>query len=326
MADRDYYEVLGVPRDATPDAIKKAYRSLARTHHPDMNPGDKKSEAKFKEAQQAYDILSNVEKRSLYDRYGRAGLEGMAAAGPRGGAGTAHPGTQNFENFDFADFFGQAAPGGATTDEAGGGIFEELMGRMRGGKPRGRPGAGVGPRQGRNLEANLSIPFLKAVNGGETTIEIERDQRRESLNVKIPPGAETGNKLRLAGKGEPGERGALDGDLIVQLTVEPHPYFTRDGRNLNVEVPVSVSEAILGGKVDVPTLNGVVSLPIGPGTSGGQKLRLRGKGIPASGGKPDGDLFVTVKVLVPKNVDDESRRLIQEFADRNPSNPREGLW
>jgi curved DNA-binding protein len=332
MAEQDYYEVLGVPRDATPEAIKKAYRTLARKHHPDVNPGDKKAEAKFKEAQQAYDILSDAEKRSLYDRYGRAAFEGMAAAGPRSGAADwasrqGGPGA-GFEAYDFSEFFGPAAggPGAATgAEEAGGaGIFEELLGRMRGG--RGRQGPAMGPRPGRNLEAHLTIPFLTAVLGGETTIEIERDHHRESLAVKIPPGTDTGAKLRLRGQGEPGERGAEPGDLIIHITVEPHPYFTREGRNLIVEVPITVPEAVLGARIEVPSLEGLKSLTIPSGTSSGAKLRLRGHGIPASGDKPAGDLFVVIKIVVPKNVDDESRRLIREFGERNPLRPREGLW
>ncbi len=327
MAEADFYDVLGVSRDATPDAIKKAYRALARKYHPDVNPNDKTAEVKFKEAQQAYDVLSDAEKRALYDRYGRAGFEGMAAAGPRAGAAEwatrqGAPG-QGFESFDFSEFFGPNA--GAAEPEGGAGIFEDLLGRMRGGGRGGRRPA-AGPRQGHGLEASLSIPFLTAVRGGETTIQVERGNRRESLVVKIPPGIESGAKLRLRGQGEPGEKGGAPGDLTIQVTVEPHPYFQREGRNLTVEVPLSASEAVLGAKIDVPTLNGPKSLPVPAGSSSGQKLRLRGQGIPASTGKPEGDLFVVLKIVVPRSVDDESRRLIREFGERNPTNPREGLW
>src|SRR4051794_39803574 len=186
MAEADYYETLGVPRDATPEAIKKAYRTQARKYHPDVNPGDKKAEAKFKEAQQAYDILSDAEKRSLYDRYGKAAFEGMAAAGPRAGATewTANQAGPDI-SFDFGDLFGTGGPGGASDAVHGGGIFEELLGRVRGGRGGRRP---AGPRPGRNLEAHLTIPFLTAVRGGETTIDLDRDGQRESLVVKIPPG------------------------------------------------------------------------------------------------------------------------------------------
>jgi curved DNA-binding protein len=331
MSDRDYYEVLGVSRDATPDAIKKAYRTLARKLHPDVNPGDKKAEAKFKEAQQAYDILSDPEKRSLYDRYGKAAFEGMAAAGPRSGASewTAHQAGPGFENFDFSQFFGHGAGAGAAEqgEDIGGGagIFEELLGRMRGGRA-GRRGA-AGPHPGRTVEARLTIPFLTAIRGGETTIEVEREgHRREMLVVKIPPGIESGAKLRLRGQGEPSALGGPRGDLTIAVTVEPHPYFTREGRDLSVEVPITVAEAVLGAKVEVPTLGGMKSLTIPPGSSSGQKLRLRGQGVPASGGKPEGDLFLVLKVVVPRTSDETSRRLITEFAERNPMRPRDGLW
>ena len=325
MPDRDYYEVLGVARDASADVIKKAYRKLARTHHPDVNPGDKKAEAKFKEAQEAYDVLSVAEKRSLYDRFGKAGMEGMAATGRRGASPewTASQGSGNAEAFDFRDFFG---PGGVPHEEASGGagLFEELLGRVRGGRA-GRRGAG--PRTGGAVEAQLTIPFVTAVRGGETPVEVDRGGgRRETLTLKIPPGVETGAKLRLRGQGEPGEHGASRGDLTIRLTVEPHPYFVRDGRNLTVELPISVSEAILGGKVDIPTLTGLKAMTIPPGSSGGRKLRLKGQGLPESDGKPAGDLFVVLKVVVPRTVDEASLRLIEEFAERNPSDPRQGLW
>lgn len=326
MPDRDYYEVLGVARDASPEAIKKAYRGMARKFHPDVNPGDKKAEGKFKEAQKAYDVLSDSEKRSLYDRYGHAAFEGMAAAGPRSGASEwtaqqAGPMGGGFENIDFSQFFGNVPEG---EDAAGGGIFEELIGRMRGGKTGRRT---AGPRPGRTLEAQLAIPFMTAVRGGETTIEVQReDQRTESLVVKIPPGIETGAKLRLRGQGEHGAHGGQRGDLTITVTVEPHAYFTREGQNLFVEVPISLAEAVSGAKVDVPGLDGLKSLTIPPGSSSGLKLRLRGQGVPAGGGKLHGDLFVILKIVVPKNPDEESQRLIREFAERNPSNPRAGLW
>jgi DnaJ-class molecular chaperone len=320
MADRDYYEILGLSRDATADAIKKAYRGLARKYHPDVNPGDKKAEAKFKEAQRAYDVLSDAEKRSMYDRYGTAAFEGMSATGPASGASewAQHAG-QGFEGFDFSDLFGQ---GGTHVGEHPGGIFEDLLGRVRGGRAARRE-----PRSGQSLEAHLTIPFLTAVRGGETTIEIPREvNKTETLVVKIPPGIESGARLRLRGQGRPGERGAPPGDLTIVVTVEPHPYFTREGRDLSVEVPITVAEAILGATIDVPTLDGMKSLTIPPGSSSGRKLRLRGQGIPAARGGSPGDLFVVLKIMVPPSVDEQSRRLIREFAQRDPQNPRAGLW
>jgi curved DNA-binding protein len=329
MAERDYYAVLGVGRDASPEEIKKAYRAQARKYHPDVNPGDKKAEARFKEAQRAYDVLSDAEKRSLYDRFGTAGLEGMAASGPRASASewTARQAGrgQGFETFDFSEFFGPTAPpppeAGADIG-GGGGIFDELLGRMRGAR-----GGRRGPRRGRNVEARLTIPFLTALLGGETKIDIEREEgRRESLVVKIPPGIETGAKLRLRGQGEPApDPDSPPGDLTIAVTVEPHPLFRREGRDLVVDLPVTVAEAILGARVDVPTPTGPKSLAVPAGSSCGVKLRLRGQGVPASGDAPAGDLFAVVKIVVPRTVDEEGRRLITEFAERNPYNPRAGL-
>ncbi|MDR3620694.1 MAG: DnaJ C-terminal domain-containing protein [Paludisphaera borealis] len=325
MPERDYYEVLGVARDATPEAIKKAYRSLARKHHPDVNPGDKAAEKQFKEVQQAYDVLADQEKRSMYDRYGAAGFEGMAAAGPRTSASewTARFGEPGGEAVDFSEFFGSFGQGGQGGGDAegGAGIFEDLLGRMRGGR------AAAKPRGGRGVEASLAIPFLTAVRGGETSIDVQRgDGKRESLVVKIPPGVDTGAKLRLKGQGEPGPKGTPAGDMTIEIAVEPHPYFKRDGRNLQVEVPVSIGEAVLGARIEVPSLDGLKSMTIPPGSSSGQKLRLKGQGVPASGGKPEGDLFVVLKVVVPKNVDEAGKRLIQEFADLVKQTPRAGLW
>jgi DnaJ-class molecular chaperone len=327
MPENDYYETLGVARDATPEAIKKAYRSLARKHHPDVNPGDKTSEKKFKEVQQAYDVLSDPEKRAMYDRYGTAAFEGMAAAGPRTSASewTARFGEPGFETIDFSEFFGPHAGGrhaaGEGEGEGGAGIFEDLLGRMRASR-----GASKG-RAGRSVEANLTIPFLTAVRGGETSINVQRsDGTTESLVVKIPAGVDTGAKLRLKGQGEPGPKGSPRGDLTIILTVEPHSYYKREERNLLVEVPITVSEAILGAKVEVPSPDGMKSLTIPPGSSSGLKLRLKGQGIPAAAGKPAGDLFILLKVVVPRSADETSQRLIREFAERNKQTPRTGLW
>jgi DnaJ-class molecular chaperone len=323
MPERDFYEVLGVPREATADQIKKAYRAMARKYHPDVNSGDKTAEGKFKEAQNAYDILSDAEKKSAYDRYGHAAFEGMAAAGagPRASASewTSRFGEPGYETIDFSEFFGPSAGGGHAA-QGGGGIFDDLIGRMRGGRA-------AGPRVGQSIQAELTIPFLTAVRGGETTIDIQRASgNHESLVVKIPAGVDNGAKLRLKGQGESGAKGAAAGDLTITIQVQPHPYFKREGANLSVDVPISVGEAILGAKVDVPTLEGAKSVTIPSGSSSGQRLRLKGQGVPGSGGKPPGDLFVAIKIVVPKGVDDESRKLIEEFQTRNPSNPRAGLW
>ena len=327
MADRDYYEVLGVKRDATADQIKKAYRGLARKHHPDANPGDKTAEAKFKEVQNAYDILSDADKKARFDQYGHAAFEGFGPAGPRAGGSewaARAGGVPGGENIDFSQFFNVRPGSGPAEEEAGGGgIFDDILTRMRGDRSRSRRPAAAS-RAPEAAEAAISIPFLTAVRGGETSIEFERDGgRRETKTVRIPAGLEPGSKLRLKGQGDSSGRT----DLILTVSVDPHPYFTRTGRDLAVDVPISVAEAILGGRVEVPTIDGSTkSLPIPAGTSGGRRLRLRGQGVPGAKGAPDGDLYLVTKVVVPTTIDEESRQLIEQFAAKNPANPRQGLW
>ena len=226
MAETDYYEVLGVPRDATPDAIKKAYRSMARKYHPDTNPGDKKAEAKFKEVQAAYDVLSDAEKRSMYDRYGTAAFEGMAAAGPRrrrrsGPRGRADQGSNRSISVSFLD---PARPAERRSTSRAAAFLRRSSAVCA--AVGARRASGVGPRPGRNLEAHVNVPFVTAVRGGETTIEIERDGRREALVVKIPPGSGIRREAPVRGQGEPGEKGAPKGDLTIIVQVDPHPYFT----------------------------------------------------------------------------------------------------
>jgi DnaJ-class molecular chaperone len=230
-------------------------------------------------------------------------------------------GEPGYETIYLSDLLGSfGGPGHTEPQEGGASIFEDLMGRVRGGRT-------ARPRAGRTLTAELTIPFLTAVRGGETTIEVQRAQgKRESLVVKIPPGIDTGAKLRLKGQGETGGKGMPAGDLTITVHVDPHHYFKREGQNLQVEVPITVSEAILGAKIDAPTLEGLKALTVPPGSSTGLKLRLKGQGIAASAGKPAGDLFVVLKVVVPKTTDAASRRLIEEFAEHNPYNPRAGLW
>jgi DnaJ-class molecular chaperone len=254
-------------------------------------------------------------------------VHGAGGPGPRAGAQewAARAGGPHFETFDFSHFFGPGGPGEAPAEEAteGGGIFEDILSRVRGGG-RARRSAAARPRPA--PDAELTIPFLTAVQGGKTTIQIDRDGQVDSLEVKIPPGTDTGTRIRLRGQGGATGPSGERADLTIRITVEPHRYFKREARDLSVEVPITIGEAVLGAKIEVPTLSGLKTMPLPPGSSSGQKLRLRGQGVPASGGKTEGDLFVILKVVVPKTADDESRRLIQEFQDRNPSRPRDGLW
>jgi DnaJ-class molecular chaperone len=300
---RDYYEVLGVARDASEADVKKAYRKLARQYHPDRNPGDKTAAGKFKEVQEAYDVLSDKNKRAQYDRFGFAGPM------PEGGPGGFQWGGAGFDPSAFGAgsldellrHFAQAQAGSARGAE--GPDLEELFGRGR-----GRRGRRARPQE---VEAEASIPFLTAALGG--TVSLSVDDRQ--IEVKIPAGVEEGQRLRLAGQGPGG------GDLYLKLHIQPHPYFRREGNDIILEVPLSVAEAILGSKVDVPTPDGThLSVKIPPGTSSGARLRLRGKGIKG------GDQYIEVKVVVPRVSDARSRELIEEFARLNPQNPRAGLF
>jgi DnaJ-class molecular chaperone len=296
---RDYYEVLGVSRDASENDIKKAYRKLARQYHPDRNPGDKQAETRFKEVQEAYDVLHDKTKRTQYDRFGFAGPGAAGGQGPfRAQGGGTGPGGFEYQGVnpeDLESILGAFA--------GGGGGFAEMFGR------RGR-GRGRAPRPAESFEAEVAIPFLRAALGG--TVSLNVDGRE--IDVRVPAGVEEGKKLRLAGQGPGG------GDLLVRIKIEPHPYFRREGNNIVLDVPVSLSEAVLGAKVDVPTLDGThLTVKVPPGTSSGARLRLRGKGI------KNGDQFIEIKIVVPKASDERSRELIEEFARLNPQDARSNV-
>lgn len=305
---RDPYEVLGVAKKASDDEIKKSYRKLARQYHPDRNPGDKQAEARFKEVQEAYDLLSDKTKRAQYDRFGFAGPE--AAFG--GGFGQGGPRSQTFR-------WGPGAGEGQVPPDleemlrgfAGGGGaagFEdlgEILGRRsRGGRRR------ASPPPAPEVETEVTIPFLTAANGGAVTLQVDGRQ----LEVKIPAGVEDGKTLRLQGQAPGG------GNLLVKLRIQPHPYFRREGKDIVLEVPLSVTEAVLGATVEVPTLDGTrLAVKVPSGRSSGARVRLRGKGIAG------GDQYIETKIVVPSTVDERGRQLVEEFAKLNPQNPRAGL-
>jgi molecular chaperone DnaJ len=348
MAKRDYYEILGVPRNVTPDEMKKAYRQLARKLHPDVNPGDAGTGEKFKEVSEAYQVLSDDQKRAVYDRYGHEGLSGRGSA----------------DDFGFGGF---------------GDIFDMFFGGMRAGGARGH-----GPARGADLRFDIEISFYDAAFGKDAEIEIPslincekckgsgsrtgatpvkcsrcngageirhakqtifgqminvqtctscrgagmeipdpcpecrgtgRARGSRKLRISVPPGVETGQRLRLSSEGEPGERGGPRGDLFIEIHVMEHEFFKRDGQDVFCEVPVSFTQAALGDDIEVPTLYGKQTIKIPAGTQTGTVFRLRGMGFPHLRGTHKGDQHVVAKVMVPEKLTAIQRKLLKEFAE-----------
>ena len=311
----DLYQTLGVSRDASKDEIQKAYRKLARKFHPDMNPDNDTARDKFKRVQEAYDVLSDADKRAAYDRYG-ADFEKVRQGGgwhPGGAAGA------SFEGLDLEQIFGGGAPGGQQFEGGFADFFEQILGGRGAGARRHRQ-----PQRGANIRHEVEIPFSLAVRGGRTELHLRRGVRSENLAVTIPPGVENGSKIRLRNQGHPSPNGGPQGDLILIIKVSDHPHFRRHGKNLELKLPVTIAEATLGGKVDVPTPDGTVSLSIPPNSGGGRRLRLKGQGVATAGGTR-GDLIVELQVAVPPELDEESRGLIHELDRRHPLRPRQGL-
>ncbi len=356
---KDYYEILGVSRDADEKKIKAAYRRLARKYHPDVNKGDKASEERFKEVAEAFAVLSDPDKRARYDRGGHeafgSGFDPFAGFDP--------------QQFDFG--FGSS-------------MFEDLFGQLFGGRFGGSRGGGAfPPSRGQDLRFEMEISFMDAVRGATLDIAIPRlvacgdcggsgvrsgqgqsacphcagsgrqehrqgsmrfavscphcggsgrmagqpcdgcagdgrVRREERVKVRIPAGVNDGATLRVPGRGDAGRAGGPAGNLLVRVRVTPHPKFRRDGRDLTCDVPVGLAKAALGGRVDVPTLNGSSTITLPPGTKSGQKFRLRGKGVAASQGKPEGDLYAVIQIHPPKHLDARSRELMEEFQRLNP--------
>ncbi|RJQ14165.1 MAG: molecular chaperone DnaJ [Nitrospiraceae bacterium] len=341
-ATQDYYETLGVPRDASVEEIKKTYRRLARKYHPDLNPGDKNSEKKFKEINEAYEVLSDAKKRAEYDQYGKTGFE----AGPGFEGSRAHGfdfgfgGTEDIFSNIFSGFRHEDIPlKGAdlsasldiTLEEAYRGVTKTIsLTKEASCKTCGGSGAeafqtcsqckGAGAvKQSRGI-FRLSQPcpacngsgkiitrVCKACRGNGTTVSTE------GIKVKIPPGADTGSRIKLKGMGGAGVKGAPAGDLYIELTVRPHPLFKRDGDDIYIEIPVTVVEAVLGGKIKVPTLDGTVAMTLPPGTDSGKKFRLKGKGIPDRKTGIKGDEFAVIKIVVPKTVNAGMKEALQEL-------------
>jgi len=301
----DYYQTLGVSRDASPADIQKAYRKLARKYHPDLNPDDKTAKGKFQEVQRAFDVLNDASKRELYDRYGSS-FESMGGGpGPRGGAGARTTwSTGQGEEIDFSQLFGDRGGGDPS------GMFGDMFNQFRRAGGRGRRTAQA-PMRGADVTADLEVPFHTAVQGGEAQVSLRRpDGNIETLKVKIPAGIDEGKKIRLRGQGQQSPDGGA-GDLLITIHVAPHPWFTRHGNDLDVRVPITLAEAVLGAKVDVPTPKGTISLRIPPGSSSGKKLRVKGHGVAPKSGEP-GDLYAVVEIVLPP-MDDKTTELVKQL-------------
>jgi DnaJ-class molecular chaperone len=291
----DYYQTLGVPRTASAEEIRKAYRELARKYHPDLHPDDAAAKEKFKQVQTAFDVLNDQSKREMYDRYGSA-FEGVGAGGPEGGRGP-FPGGGGF-------------PGGGEIDLEslfGGGGFGDLFG---GGSTRARGRRGRQARAaGDDVTARIDIPFKLAIDGGKTDVRLDRDGKTETISVTIPQGLPDGARMRLRGQGLPGSGGGPAGDLLLDVHVEQHPAYRRTGDTLEVTLPVTISEAIQGAKVDLPTPWGTIALKVPPGTSGGRKLRAAGMGVRHANGSK-GDLVAEVQIVLPDAADAPAREAL----------------
>src|SRR5579872_2665296 len=381
---QDYYEVLGVSRDAKADEIRKSYRKLARKHHPDLNPGDKAAEERFKKVQEAYDILSDPKKKQMYDQYGFYSENGMpAGAGP--GAGANRGPNMGFGGFDFTDAFPRGARRPNPTEESANfqDIFSQWFGRQQSEEQAAQ-------QKGTDLEYGLSIDFWQAIKGTQVRLNITRQEvcatcngtgasktntnticpecngsgnvtqaagamrfsltcprcngsgrlrntcpschgdgrisAKETVEVRIPPGAQEGSRLRVAGKGNAGTAGAPAGDLYITVRVEPHPFFRRDGDDIEITVPVRIDEAGLGTKIEVPTIDGRALLKIPQGTKNAQKFRLREKGVLNSRTSKRGDQIVEVAIQAPEVHDERTKELLREYAKLHPEDPRAQIW
>src|SRR5450432_2293980 len=383
----EYYETLGVSRKADADEIRKSYRKLARKHHPDLNPGDKSAEDRFKNVQEAYDVLSDQKKRQMYDQFGFYSENGMPGGNPGGGPGgqAGHPG-MDFGGFDFSDYAAGASSAKGTHRTETGGGFRDVFSQFFG---RGQSAPQHEAEKGTDLEYVMDIDFWQAIRGTQTRLNITRYEvcdtcqgsgstgagevacpqckgtgqvsqmagamkfnltcprcggsgklrnacptcggdgrvaHTEPVEIRIPPGARNGSRLRVAGKGNAGTMGAPPGDLYITTKVQEHAFFHRDGDNIEITVPVAVWEAGLGAKIEVPTIDGRTLLKIPQGTINGQKFRLREKGVLSSRTNQRGDQIVEVAISALEPRDERTRELLREMATLHPEDPRAEMW
>lgn len=315
----DYYQTLGVARNASQEEIRKAYRKLAGKHHPDMNPDDPGAKKRFQKIQAAYDVLGDEEKRRQYDQFGH-GFESMGGGqGPQWRTAGGGPGGASFEDIDLSELFGMGGMGGMGGGQ--GSPFADIFGF--GGGQRQGPRQRQAAAKGQDVEQKITIPFQTAVRGGKTQVALMRGNQRETLTVTIPAGVEEGKKMRLKGQGQPSPMGGPAGDLLLAVNIAPHPHFRRAGKNLELTAPITVKEAALGAKIDLPTPHGTVTLTVPPGSSSGTKLRVKGQGVQPEKGAA-GDLVVVLQVALPRKYDEALLEAASRIGDNTPS-PRTGL-
>lgn len=316
----DYYKILGVNRNASEEEIHNSYRDLARRYHPDLNPDDTDAKEKFQAVQQAYEVLSEPKKREMYDRYGKA-FKSVGGTGSQGGSPWPDGGSGsqfNFEDVDLGQIFGERFGHGDA-----GGFADVFRDFTRGGRARAKTSTGRAT-QGNTLRHDLDVPFAVAVTGGEAQLSIRRaDGNLERITVKIPAGIENDAKIRLRGQGEPGHRGGPSGDILIRVNVGMHRWFQRIGDDLQLRVPLKLSEAVGGASVDIPTPHGTISLKVPPGTSGGTRLRVKGHGVRKQDSVP-GDLYAEIQIEIPSNISANAIEWIQNL-DAAMSDPRAQL-
>jgi DnaJ-class molecular chaperone len=307
MATKDLYATLGVARDASAEDIRKAYRGLAKQHHPDLNPGNKTAEERFKAVASAYDILSDADKRARYDR-GEIDASGAEVQPER-------PFYRGYaEGAQGGRYRQSGGPGPEMSEDDLGDLFEDLFANAR-------EAHGNSPRRGRDHGYTITIDFLDAVTGATKRLALPDGK---GLDVRIPPGIEDGQTLRLKGQGSPGRNGGPAGDALIEIHINPHRYFRREGRDVHVELPVSVSEAVLGGKIAVPTPTGPVTMTVPKRSDTGTVLRLRGRGVAGHAGQPAGDEFVTLKVVV-SDADEALETFLRGWSAGHSFDPRRSM-